>query len=257
MAFLKRQFEATKAPYTAKTRGRLAVITYLQGWDSLIAQFDGAPKALKASMKRATRKALTPVIQTMRNKLPKKGKAIKLDRKATVKEKLRDVGRGIFRTIEANIRKVKRKKKGKPTRYTSKALRVGFTGMLRKSLGLKVAINRKTGQVYGMVGPRRKKDFQGGQAWSSWLRKMVPVIPSKYAHLVDAGFMLKINGKAVKRIPGRGFIRASFDENKGKIDQIIKNVFDEDLQRLFSKQQAAAAKAAANQLEQAGNAAEG
>jgi hypothetical protein len=251
MSVIKRTYEASSAGYTAGTRNKLAVITYLQGWDKLIAQFEGAPKALRAAMKRATRKALTPVIQTMRTKLPKKGKAIKLDRKATIKEKLRDIGRGIFRTIEANLRKVKRKKKGKPA-YKTKALQTGMTGMLRKSLGLKVAINRKTGQVYGMVGPRRKKDFQGGTAWSAWMRKMVPVIPSKYAHLVDNGFILKVRGKAIRKIPGRGFIRSSFDENRAKIETIVTQVFEEDLQKLFSKQSAAAAKAAAQAMDMAG-----
>jgi hypothetical protein len=253
MSVIKRTYEATSAGYTAGTRSKLSVITYLQGWDRLIAQFEGAPKALKASMKRATRKALTPVIQTMRTKLPKKGKAIKLNRQATVKERLQDIGRGIFRTIEENLRKVRRKKKGKPA-YKTKALQTGMTGMLRKSLGLKVGINKKTGQVYGMVGPRRKKDFQGGTAWSAWTRKMVPVIPSKYAHLVDNGFLLKVRGKTIKKIPGRGFIRSSFDENKSKIETIVTQVFNEDLQKLFSKQTAAAAKAAAKAMESAGGA---
>ena len=197
--------------------GTWAYKTKLDGVEALIAQFDGAPKALKAALKRAGRKSMTKVAKVMRGKVP--------------------------------FKKMKKKRGEK-----SISLVTGQTGSLKRSIGTKVGVNTKTGQVYAMAGPRRKKDFPTVDAISSWTGKPVKVMPSKYAHLVERGFNLKIRGKVVKRIPGKPFLRPSFDEAKGQINEETKAALDLELAKLFAAKTAAAAKAAAKAMESAGGA---
>lgn len=212
--------------------------------EELVSKFVVFPKALNTSLKRAGRKAMTLVLQTMRAKVPKGGKKIKLQRKATLKEAARDLFSKISLTLDAKIRGKKLRKK-KAKQYFQKALRAGSTGLLRKSLGSKVGVRRRDGSVYAMAGPRRKRDGCHGKAWSPWLRKMINVIPSKYAHLVERGHVLKIKGKVVKKIPGRPYVRPAYDENVGAIAGMTSKVLQEELDKQWAKSQAAAAKLAA------------
>lgn len=195
--------------------GNWAYQTKLDGIEAMIAQFDGAPKALKAALKRAGRKSMTKVSKVMKAKVP--------------------------------FKKMKKKRGQK-----SITLVTGQTGSLKRSIGTKVAVNKKTGEVYAMAGPRRKKDFPPVDAVSSWTGKPVKVTPSKYAHLVERGFNLKIRGKVVKRIPGKPYLRPSFDEAKSQINEETKAALDAELAKLFAAKSAAEAKALAKALEQAG-----
>lgn len=197
--------------------GNWAYQTKLNGIEALVAQFDGAPKALKAALKRAGRKSMTKVSKVMKGKVP--------------------------------FKKMKKKRGQK-----SITLVTGQTGSLKRSIGTKVAVNKKTGEVYAMAGPRRKKDFPQVDAVSSWTGKPVKVTPSKYAHLVERGFNLKIRGKVVKRIPGKPYLRPSFDEAKSQINEETKAALDAELAKLFAAKSAAEAKALAKALEQAGGA---
>ncbi len=221
-----------EAPKTTKT---WAYIAKLDGIEALIAQFDGAPKALKAALKRAGRKSMTKVMKVMREKVPN----------------LRDAASSVFKTLEQKILGAKKRKK-KAKRYFQRDFQTGTTGMLKKSIGSKVGVNRKNGQVYAMAGPRRKKEMPEVKAYSPWTKKMVQVVPSKYAHLVERGFNLKIRGKVVKRVPGKPFLRPSFDEAKSQINEETKAALDAELAKLFAAKSAAEAKALANALEQAG-----
>jgi hypothetical protein len=233
--------------------GTWAYQTKLDGVEALIAQFDGAPKALKAALKRAGRKSMTKVMKVMRDKVPNNKKKFKRERKATVKESLKIVASGVFRTLAQKVLGAK-KRKGKIKKFYQRDFQTGTTGMLKKSIGSKVGVNRKTGQVYAMAGPRRKKEMPEVKAFNPWTQKMVRVIPSKYAHLVERGFNLKIRGRVVKRIPGQPFLRPSFDEAKGQINEETKAALDLELAKLFAAKTAAAAKAAAKAMESAGGA---
>lgn len=228
-------------PRTTKT---WAYINKVDGIENLIGQFQEFPKSLNTALKRAGRKSMTQVLAVMRTKVKKKGKKIKRKRKATIMETLRDFAVSVKSTLEQKLFRIKRRKR-KAKQYTQRDLQTGRTGMLRKSLGSKVAVNKKTGQVYAMAGPRRKKDGFVGEAWSPWLKKMVKVIPSKYAHLVERGFGLKIRGKVVKRVPGNPFVRPAFDEVKGQIDTETANILQQELDKLFAKKAAKAADSAA------------
>lgn len=228
-------------PRTTKT---WAYINKVEGIENLVGRFQEFPKSLNTALKRAGRKSMTQVLEHMRAKLKKKGKKIKRKRKATIMETLRDFAVSVKSTLEQKLFRIKRRKR-KAKQYTQRDLQTGRTGMLRKSLGSKVAVNKKTGQVYAMAGPRRKKDGFIGEAWSPWLKKMVKVIPSKYAHLVERGFGLKIRGKVVKRVPGNPFVRPAFDKVKGKIDEDTADILEEELDKLFAKKAAKAAASAA------------
>lgn len=228
-------------PKTTKT---WAYINRVDGLENLIGQFQEFPKSLNTALRRAGRKSMTKVLQVMRTKVKKKGKKIKRKRRATVMESLRDFATNAKATLAQKLFGLKRRKR-KAKQYTQRDLQTGRTGLLRKSLGSKVAVNKKTGQVYAMAGPRRKKDGFIGEAWSPWLKKMVKVVPSKYAHLVERGFGLKIRGKVVKRVPGNPFVRPAFDEVKGQIEGETRTVLQEELDKLFAKKAARESKEAA------------
>lgn len=195
--------------------GNWAYQAKLDGVEALIAQFDGAPKALKAGLKKAGRKSMSKVAKVMKAKVP--------------------------------FKKMK-KKRGQKTI----SLVTGQTGALKRSIGTKVAVNRKTGEVYAMAGPRRKKNFPPVDAVSSWTGKPIQVMPSKYAHLVERGFNLKIRGKVRKRIPGKPFLRPSFDQAKTEIDDETAKALNEELAKLFAAKSAAEAKAMAKAMDVAG-----
>ena len=96
------------------TNQMVTLRTKIDGVSSLIEKFIEFPKALNGALKRAGRKANTIILQTMRAKVPKKGKKLKLKRKATVKEAARDLFSTAWATIEAKLKgKKKRKKKAK------------------------------------------------------------------------------------------------------------------------------------------------
>lgn len=218
----------------AKPKANWHYVTKIEGLDVLLAQFNAFPKALNGALKRAGRKSNTQIVQTMREKVPKKGKKIKFKRKATFKERIKTAGSGIYQLLERKLLGIKRRKK-KAKQYFGRAQEAGKTGMLRKSIGSKVGVNRRTGEVYAIAGPRRKKDGFETSAYSPWLRKMVKVIPSKYAHLVERGFTLTIRGRTIRRLPGKPFVRPAYDENKGKIEGLTSQVIQEELDKLFAK----------------------
>ena len=242
MAWFKRKKKqtATKAP-----GGTWAYRTKIDGVSSLIEKFIEFPKALNGALKRAGRKANTIILQTMRAKVPKKGKKLKLKRKATVKEAARDLFSTAWATIEAKL-KGKKKRKKKAKQYYDKEFQTGKTGLLRKSLGGKVGVRRRDGAVYAVSGPRRKTDGFHGKAYSPWLKKMVNVVPSKYAHLVERGHVLIIRGKSVGHVPGRPFVRPAYDENKDQIEGITAKVLQEELDKQWAKTAAKAAQLAAD-----------
>ncbi len=78
------------------------------------------------------------------------------------------------------------------------------TGLLKKSIGVKMKSFNRTGVIWGAVGVR--KGF----------RKVIdgkPRDPRRYAHLAEFG---------TETVPARSFMRGAFDENKGKAFGILK-----------------------------------
>lgn len=74
-------------------------------------------------------------------------------------------------------------------------------GLLKKSIGSKVRTNRKTGDVYVVIGPRRGFKEQGRN-------------PEKYAHLVEYG---------TRHSKAHPFLRPALIETKQQIIELIKN----------------------------------
>jgi len=240
----------------ATAGGTWAYRVQMAGVSDLIQRFIVFPKALNGALKRAGRKANTIILQTMRTKVPKKGKKLKIKRQATLKEAARDLFSTAWATLEAKL-KGKKKKKKKAKQYFDKEFQAGKTGLLKKSLGGKVGVRRRDGAVYAVAGPRRKTDGFHGKAYSPWIRKMINVIPSKYAHLVERGHILKMRGKVVGRVPGRPFVRPAYDENKNKIEAITATVLQEELDKQWAKTAEKAAKAAAKAAQLAADSGDG
>lgn len=260
--------------------GNWAYRVSVNGMQELLEKLQAYPKHINAALKRAGRKSNTLVLQVMRTKVPVKGKKKKLKRSATITEAVKDLTKGLVRSIKSRLKLKKRRQakplkpgarprrrkstvsllgsaiKGvyksagkflrgdrsgrKPKQYFNFVIEAGRTGMLRKSLGSKVGVHRKTGEVYALTGPRRRRDGFHTKAWSSWTKKMIDVIPSKYAHLVERGHMVKINGKVVGRARPRPFTRPSYDEVKGRIEGLTATVLQEELDKLMAPKRAPA-----------------
>lgn len=184
-------------------------------------------------------KSIRSKLKFKKRKQPKPGSKPRR-RKSTV-YLLGNAIKGVYRSAIKSAGKFLRgeRSRKKQKQYFDFVMEAGRTGMLRKSLGGKVAINRKTGAVYAMAGPRRRRDGFQAKAWSPWTKKMIDVIPSKYAHLVERGHVVKINGKVVGRAKARPFTRPSYDEVKGKVEALTAQVLQEELDKLMSKSKAA------------------
>lgn len=126
------------------------------------------------------------------------------------------------------------------------AKRVGRTGLLANSIGIRVKYYRKSGTIVGVVGPRRNfKRTKRVQANSP----PVDAIPSNYAHLVEFGtrvhyarepFVRKVGAGGVfgdqfitqQRIPGsrpRPFMRPAFDANKNTSQRAMAQAVKREL----------------------------
>lgn len=83
------------------------------------------------------------------------------------------------------------------------------SGTLRKSMGKKLVVNKKTGSVMAIIGPRREVtgEFEGKQR-----------VPANYAHLVEDGH-IAADGS---HVPAKPFLRPAYDEGKGPALETIK-----------------------------------
>ena len=115
----------------------------------------------------------------------------------------------------------------------AKALVPERTGQLRKSLGRRVRVYRRSRVVVGIVGPRRGfKVVVGG----------VPVDPARYAHLVEFGRAAvrakeggllssektavapdqpRVFGRSVGPVPPRPFLRPAWDAHKARAKFVL------------------------------------
>lgn len=166
----------------------------MEGLQDLVRQFDKFPWLLEKALKKAGRKAMTMLVKTMKAKAPSR---------------------------QSN-------KRLKYAEHTG-LLITGQTGMLARYIGSKVAINKRTKEIYAMAGPMRRREIPSVMALNPWTKKMVPVTPSKYAHLVERGFQLKMRGRVVKHIPGRPFIRPAYDEMSRDIQGIVRIILSQEI----------------------------
>lgn len=96
------------------------------------------------------------------------------------------------------------------------------SGLLKKAMGKKVATNKKTGDIVGIVGARKQieGEYQGEK------RK-----PSRYSHLVEKGFI----DSSGKFVPPSPFLFPALDETEGQALDILRDKFAEGVIREAAK----------------------
>jgi HK97 gp10 family phage protein len=145
----------------------------------------------------------------------------------------------LVKAVKAKIPKASAKKLPIPGGQ-GKALIAGKTGLLKKSIIKKVVTNRR-GRTILIVGPNKDKTVD---AYSPWLKRMITVRASRYAHLVELGFVQKIRGRT-KRIPAKPFFRPAMDESRAAIIEITAKSLALSLEKIFQKQSGKSRKKAA------------
>jgi HK97 gp10 family phage protein len=124
----------------------------------------------------------------------------------------------------------------------------GETGLLRRSLGIKMKVYRKSGAVVALVGPRTGfRKSKGGRVRTALGDKFAAagVKPHLYAHLVEKGRRAVtvqtakvlsdgsvIFGRRVAAVPARPFLRPAFDENKAAAETLIRVRIREGLEEI-------------------------
>ena len=90
---------------------------------------------------------------------------------------------------------------------------------------------KRTGKTVLLVGPDTKKELQ---AYSPWLKRMITVRASRYAHLVELGFTQKMRGRT-RRIPAKPFFRPAIDENRFRIFVMVIDSLKQSLDKIMEK----------------------
>lgn len=134
--------------------------------------------------------------------------------KKAIPKAIRESGKPLLKATRDNISPGKGAEIGKVSGYD--------TGILRKSLGVRLKKYPKTGTQFLIIGPRRgfkrqvretrstaKEAFRTGKT-----KKPVFRNPVNYAHLVEDGFY---HVKSGRHIQGLHFMRKAYDANAGKV----------------------------------------
>lgn len=115
----------------------------------------------------------------------------------------------------------------------------GATGQLKKSIGYRIGVNRRSGSVYSIVGPRRRMYAMAFMAYykprksmQAQRNVMVRINPGKYTHLVENGFTAKIwgTGKRVV-VQGKPFLQRALNEVNPQIEPITVDAVIKELER--------------------------
>lgn len=170
-----------------------------------------------------------------------------------IKAKLEGLEQAL-RNLEALTRtvrnKILRKAANASARIVLKAARQLVpknTGLLKKSLGVRVQTYRASGTVVAIVGPRTgfKKTRQGKKI-TAFGKKMKEAgqNPSKYAHLVEYGHAViyplrkrvlsdgtTIYGKVVRAMPPRPFLRPAFEQTKAAAVAAMNQIIAEEIEK--------------------------
>lgn len=113
----------------------------------------------------------------------------------------------------------------------------GASGQLKKSIGYRIGVNRRTGNVYSIIGPRRRmyaaafiayhKPDKGRPAERNVI---VKINPGKYTHLVENGFTANIWGTGRRVVvKGKPFLQQALNEVTPQIEPITVKVVQEEL----------------------------
>jgi len=161
---------------------------------------------------------------------------------------LRRVARTSSTPILRHARSVVPAKRKRVLYQGKKVFRYGTTGQLKKSLGVRVATNKKTGAVYALIGPRRGFKVMAFKAYHKPTRShqaqrnvLVPVNPTNYSHLVEKGFTAKLwrSGK-LRPVAGRPFLKPALDANRSQVEDITARILSEELQKALARKAAMA-----------------
>lgn len=177
----------------------------VQGFAEAIANLQGLGKKINPILRRAARTSSTPIAQAMKSMLKVRGK------------------RSIY--------------SGK------KVFTYGLTGLLRKSIGIRVNTKSKLGGVYANIGPRYA---MGGYAFKAWhkptksarklVNAMVSVNPVYYAHLVNNGFNAKLFGTGrVKRVSGIHFIERAYAAARSQVAFTTARILTEEVDKAMNQ----------------------
>lgn len=109
---------------------------------------------------------------------------------------------------------------------------IGSSLALKKSLGVKVSTNKKTGEITAVVGPRRGKSIEVVNPRTG---AIVKVSPTRYAHLVEKGFLAKLwrSGKRVW-VSARPFLKPAEMITRNYAVAITQSTLNDALDKLAS-----------------------
>ena len=164
-----------------------------QSIDNLVA----LGKKINPILRRCARTSSTPIIQSMKSKLPTRGK--------------RSIHNG------------------------KKVFSYGLTGLLKKAIGSRV--KSRGSKVFSDIGPRYAMGGFAFKKWHRPTRSdkaqtnvMVKINPVLYAHLVDQGFTAKLFGTGkTKRVLGIRYVARSYAMAKATVDNVTDRVLKEEL----------------------------
>lgn len=121
------------------------------------------------------------------------------------------------------------------------------TGLLKKSLGVRIKTYQKSGAVVAIIGPRTGfKKTRQGKTLTAFGKKMKASgqNPTKYVHLIEFGraeVRVKkkkvlsdgstIYGTVVKSVPPRPFLRKAFEQTKNAVVETMKQRIAEELEK--------------------------
>lgn len=113
----------------------------------------------------------------------------------------------------------------------------GSTGSLKKSIGFRVGVNRRTGNVYAIVGPRRRFEtmafiqyFKPDKYQKAQRNIMTLVRPSKYTHFVENGFEANVWGQnRFVKVKARPFLRPALRDAEDIIEGVTRKAIIEEL----------------------------
>lgn len=141
--------------------------------------------------------------------------------------------------------KILRKAVNAAGKIVLKAARAGFrkgwnvdTGWLKKSMGSRVKVYRRSGVVVAIVGARRKmrKDRKTkSRVLSTFGRRLsasgLKNVPTSYAHLVEFGTKGRVNKHGANRgtVVPRAFLRPALIRSKGAVRERMRAIITAEL----------------------------
>jgi hypothetical protein len=126
---------------------------------------------------------------------------------------------------------------------------VGRTGALRKSVTTKIIVGKKqsfqvtdskgnakwksrsSGKVNGLIGHKHLKLV----AFSPFTRRLVLNDPTRYAHLIEGGHVLKIRGKVRGYVQPRPYMSLAFRETRHQAKNLAAGVLKVEIERHWKK----------------------